>query len=53
MAEKIGEGGENEELTEFEIRKNEKEKEVLKLREDHKVIHLLTNYDELITIIDQ
>ena len=38
MAEKIGEGAENEELTEFEIRKNEKEKEVVKLREDFKEI---------------
>ena len=38
MAEKIGEGAENEELTEFEIRKNEKEKEVVKLREDYKAI---------------
>ena len=38
MAEKIGEGAENEELTEFEIRKNEKEKEVVKLREEFKTI---------------
>ena len=38
MAEKVGEGAENEELTEFEIRKNEKEKEVVKLREEHKAI---------------
>ncbi len=37
MAEKVGEGNE-EQLTEFEIRKNEKEKEVIKLREDFEEI---------------